>query len=212
VGKEQCVRLGRYLADLGAAFDAVYSGPLRRQTETAEIVMDALKASGPVPAVEVLRHFDEYDSTGVFKALAADMVEETPGLSARLQGILKDPKEFQILFEEMVTRWVAGRHRRPVAESWQDFTQRVREGVAALMDACGAGKQVAVYSSAGTLSAVMQIALGLSDEQTVRVSWAVYNSAMSVFRYNRQKQLALSTFNSIAHLEACRRQGLITYR
>jgi broad specificity phosphatase PhoE len=212
IGREQSERLGHYLAGIETAFDAVFSGSLRRQTETAEIVMSTLKTNGFAPPVAVVSDFDEYDSSGVFKALAADMIEEDPGLSHRLKRILSDPKDFQRIFEKMVNRWVAGRHRCPVAESWQAFTRRVRRGVADVMDACGAGKQIAVFTSAGALSAVMQMALGLSDERAVGVSWVVYNSAVSVFRYNRRKHLGLSTFNSIAHLESCRQDGLITYR
>ncbi len=161
---------------------------------------------------QVLGDFDEYDSGGVFKALLADLIEEDPGLSKRMPRILTDPKEFQEIYAEMVTRWVDGRNRRPVAETWTQFTQRVGRGVRQVMDACGAGARVAVFTSAGTLSAVMQKALGLSDAHAVGVSWAVFNSAVSVFRYNRRKCIGLSSFNSVAHLEACRDARLITYR
>ena len=212
LGRDQALRLGEYLAGNDTVFDAVYSGSLRRQTETAEIVMGALKGTGPVPSIEVARDFDEYDSAGVFKAVAGDMIEEDPGLSDRLSRILTDHKEFQKIFEEMVNRWVAGRHRRPVAESWREFTRRVRRGLDGVMGVCGSGKQVAVFTSAGTLSAVMQKALDLSDERAVGVSWTVYNSSVSVFRYSADKRFGLCSFNSVAHLEIHRDAGLITYR
>ena len=80
------------------------------------------------------------------------------------------------------------------------------------MGACGSGKQIAVFTSAGTLSAVMQKALDLSDERAVEVSWTVYNSSVSIFRYNVEKRVGLCCFNSVAHLEIRRDASLITYR
>jgi broad specificity phosphatase PhoE len=148
----------------------------------------------------------------VFKSLCADLIEEDPSLSQRLPQILTDHKAFQRIFEEMVGRWVAGRHRRPVSESWQVFTRRVCSGVERVMDTCGQGSQVAVFTSAGALSAVMQKALGLSDERAVEISWAVYNSSVSTFRYNRERRFSLVSFNSVAHLKICRDAELLTYR
>ena len=171
-----------------------------------------MKANGPLPTIEVVAEFDEYDSAGVFKTICPDLIEEDPGLADELARILTDPKDFQRIFEEMVHRWVAGRHSRPVGETWQAFTRRVRCGVGRVMDTCGQGQQVAVFSSAGALAAVMQKALGLSDGQTVEVSWAVYNSAVSVFRYNSRGRFSLSSFNSVAHLEIGRDAALLTYR
>ena len=212
LGKKQAARLGAYLSDIGVAFDAVFSGSMRRQTETAEIVLARLRQNVRLPELQLATDFDEYDSVEVFQSLCADLVEEDPSLSRRLPRILKDHKAFQRIFEEMVRRWVAGRHRRPVSESWQAFKRRVCGGVERVMDTCGQGSQVAVFTSAGALSAVMQKALGLSDERTVEVSWAVYNSAVSTFRYNRQRRFSLVSFNSVAHLKICRDAELLTYR
>ena len=69
LGRDQALCLGEYLAGIGIAFDAAYCGSLRRQTETAEIVMRALKANPTVPPIDVVDDFDEYDSAGVFKAV-----------------------------------------------------------------------------------------------------------------------------------------------
>jgi broad specificity phosphatase PhoE len=212
LGKKQAERLGAYLAEVGTDFDAVYTGSMQRQVQTAEIVTAGLGSCRPLPAAEVAAEFDEYDSEGVFKAVCPDLVEEDPDLAADLARILKDPSDFQRLFEEIVGRWVAGRYTRPVSETWPAFTRRVRHGLNRVMDDCGQGRQIAVFSSAGALSAVMQKALGLSDEQTVAVSWAVYNSAVSVFRYDSRGRFGLSTFNSVAHLEVCRDAALLTYR
>ena len=212
LGREQAGLLGAYWDDRKIGFDAVYSGSLQRQVQTAEIVTATVNKSTPMPAIEVLAEFDEYDSTGLFMTVVEDMVEENPALSDDLPRILSDPKDFQRLFEEMVNRWVSGRHRRPMAETWEKFTRRVRSGVERVMETCGSGKRVAVFSSAGALSAVMQKALGLSDRQTVAVSWSVYNSSVSVFHYSAAKRFSLSSFNSVAHLEIRPVPGLLTYR
>ena len=56
------------------------------------------------------------------------------------------------------------------------------------------------------------MALGLSDQRTVDVSWSVYNSSVTVFRFGGANRFSLSSFNSVAHLEICRDPDLLTYR
>ncbi|MBW2168527.1 MAG: histidine phosphatase family protein, partial [Deltaproteobacteria bacterium] len=90
-------------------------------------------------------------------------------------------------------------------------TKRVRAGVIKIMEENRQKRRIAVFTSGGPVSAVMQMALGLSDEETIRLSWQIRNTSVSTFKY-RDNQFSLFSFNSVAHLEYHNDEGLITYR
>ncbi len=79
------------------------------------------------------------------------------------------------------------------------------------MSEVGRGKTVAVFSSAGAISASVQHVLELNDEQTIRLMLGLYNSSVTTLFYN-DAVVSLSTYNSVAHLEANLRGELITHR
>lgn len=83
--------------------------------------------------------------------------------------------------------------------------------MAKMMTICDDDKRVAVFTSAGTLSVVMQMALELSDEQTMKLIWKILNTSVSVFEYDKNG-LSLLAFNSAAHLEIQNDPQLLTYR
>ena len=97
------------------------------------------------------------------------------------------------------------------AETWADFLKRTDQALDRVMSENGRGKNVALFSSGGPISAVMRRALHLDDQTALRLTWMIKNASVSSFFYNDQG-LALSTFNSAAHLEMLREPGLITYR
>ena len=79
------------------------------------------------------------------------------------------------------------------------------------MEENGPKKKIALFTSGGVVSAVMQMALGLSDEDTIRLSWQIRNTSVSILKYS-DKRLGLSSFNSVAHLEIRNEAELLTYR
>src|SRR5688500_9799996 len=74
VGEQQVRALGRYFAEAGERIDHIYSGSLRRQTQTAEIIAAELGASAPAISIEPA--FDEYDSDVILQTFAKSLTPE----------------------------------------------------------------------------------------------------------------------------------------
>jgi broad specificity phosphatase PhoE len=72
-------------------------------------------------------------------------------------------------------------------------------------------KQLAIFTSGGPISVAIQLALGISDQKTMEISWQIMNASITRFKYN-DRGIALSGFNDIAHLEIERNKKLLTYR
>jgi broad specificity phosphatase PhoE len=211
VGVRQARILGDYFAQRQLKFDTAYSGSMERQIHTAQTVMSRLSPVGLSSEVKVFSEFDEYDSFAIIKLQLAGLIREDPSLPKALEKLYTDRKSFQKIFERAVLRWASGDHDFPGIETWSCFTQRVHAGVAKIMEENGQKKTIAVFTSGGAISAVMKLALGLSDEKTIQLSWQIRNTAVSTFKYN-DKRFSLSSFNSLTHLELEEDGSLSTYR
>ena len=99
----------------------------------------------------------------------------------------------------------------PGAVTWNGFKDRVLSGVDRIMQIQGAKKTLAVFTSGGPISVVVQGALGLTDKSAMAQSWQIMNASISRFKYNT-KGLALAGFNDITHLELENDDKLLTYR
>ena len=210
LGRRQGAVLGDWLNSLGLTFDAVYSGSLERQRDTAALVLAAMPDPSR-PPVQVLPEFNEYDSDGIFRHYLDDIIKLEPDAADLAARMTNDRRAFQKLFERIMNRWVSGRHGIEGLESWTDYAGRIEAGIKRVMAETGRKKTVAVVSSGGPLAVLVGLDLGLTPEKTIQVNWQVKNASISTFFYNNER-LTLSSFNSVAHLEVRGEPELITYR
>ncbi|MHC4478412.1 MAG: histidine phosphatase family protein [Planctomycetota bacterium] len=155
--------------------------------------------------------FDEYDSSAVWESLIPRIIEENPSLSLELEKIYIDKKSFQKLFQEVMHRWISGSYDRPGIPKWSDFKRRVGQGITEIMHQRGAKKQLMIFTSGGPISVAMQLALGITDQKTLEISWQIMNASITRFKYN-DRGIALAGFNDITHLELEQDEQLLTYR
>jgi len=211
LGIKQAEILGNWFVRAGLKFDAVYCGSMVRQIDTAKLSMSALWGAELKSGLRIADEFSEYDFQSVIKSLVPHMTREDSSISEALPNIYTNRRAFQQVFEQAILRWISGRYDLPGIETWQAFTQRVRKGVNRIMEENGPKKKIALFTSGGVVSAVMQMALGLSEEDAIRLSWQIRNTSVSILKYS-DKRLGLSSFNSVAHLEILNEAELLTYR
>ena len=139
------------------------------------------------------------------------LIREDPSLEQDLPRFQTDRRALQRILDRSLSRWMSTPEAAEGLETWQAFNRRVQEGIVRILSESGPGKTVALVTSGGPLSAILKMALSLSDRETVQLSWQVRNASVSTFKYNRER-LTLSSFNNVAHLEISREPGLVTYR
>ncbi|MBU1713418.1 MAG: histidine phosphatase family protein [Proteobacteria bacterium] len=211
-GIKQAQILARHMLCTGQSFDAVYSGTLFRQKNTAKELIGSFKASGrSIPEPVESGDFDEYDSLMVWKTQIPLLLKDEPSVSDDLSKIRSDKRIFQMIFEKVMRRWVSGDFDQPGSPSWSDFKNRVEKGITGIMERHGAGRKIIIFTSGGPISAAVQQALGLSDNKTIEISWQIMNASVTRFKYN-SSGMALSVFNDITHIEIENDKNLITYR
>lgn len=207
LGREQALRLGDYLLREGIVFDRVVCGGLRRQIETAAIVVETLSARGAAPAEpEVDRRWSEFDLDAVYANLAPRIAAEDPAFRRQYEELLERMRsgedgihrQWTPADTRVVRAWIENRY--PFAgESWPAFLDRVH---AALGDALRAGAQAtAVFTSATPAAiAVASAFRSRAPEHIMRLAGAAVNTSFTVLDA-RDGEPALVCFNAVPHLD-----------
>lgn len=207
LGHRQSRILGEHWRTLGVSFDALYSGELKRQRETAAGMLAGMQRE-PEHARD--RAFDEYDFISILRAYMPVVASEARELQIDAAKVFKDPRLFQAVFERCIDCWFAGReHAHTPFESWKEFSGRVIDGIARLATADRA--HVVGVTSGGVIAVALREALKLSDSMAFQLNWRIANASVHRFKMGK-RGLSLLGYNNVAHLELARDASLITYR
>lgn len=211
-GYRQAEVLGAHLAQLGLTFDRCVSGSLFRQRHTAETALAQLNAVGlETPALEIDPAFNEFDAEGVIRALLPAMLPDEPEALEVMRNAAHNRAEFQRLFALIIGRWLGGEHDTPALQSWLAFVAQVRSGLESILDSAAANDRIAVFTSGGTITALLHLITRMPATQAFELNWQIVNTSLNQLRF-RGREVTLASFNSHAHLQLMKAPELITYR
>lgn len=215
LGRRQARLLGEHLKRNRAPFEAVLSGGMRRQQDTAAEIGAAF--GDRAPEVTVSNAFNEYDHMGVIRAYMPLFMTEV-GAPRGLEDaqVFRDHKLFEFAFRFMIKAWMDNvPHDNEALESWRDFCSRVSAGLDFALTAQGPKARVAIVTSGGTIAAALRAVLGLSNKRTLSMNWSIYNASLTQLYYgrsSRHEDALLLGFNNVSHLEESGGRELITFR
>jgi broad specificity phosphatase PhoE len=204
LGKQQAERLGEYLKAQGIQLTAAYSGTMRRQQHTAEIVCDKLTGRTK-PVVTVDREWNEFSLAAVYRSLVPRLLDEAVGFK-------RDYEEMQeVLAREphavggaigrcdlaVIRAWMERRYPDFEGESWEAFKARIVSRIERLLT--HNGEAVAVFTSATPIAILTGSAMGLTDDRIINVGGVLYNSGVTTMRLGTGG-LRLFTLNATPHL------------
>ncbi|NHC12065.1 histidine phosphatase family protein [Stutzerimonas degradans] len=212
LGYRQAEALGDYLAQLGIHFDRCISGELRRQQDTARTTFARLDRSdkGP-PSLEIDAAFNEFQADAVIRAHLPELLEVEPNALHILRNAASHRAEFQRLFTFVVHRWISGEHEKEELESWSSFLERVAGGLERLLEQAEKSDKIAVFTSGGTITALLQRIIGVPAVKAFELNWQIVNTSLSQLKF-RGREVALASFNSHAHLQLLKNPELVTHR
>ncbi len=189
LGEEQARGLAEYWKRLGVGFDEVWCGSLLRQRQTAELATSV--------AAQVSDDWNEYDANGILHNFAPPY-ELEPGADRN--------RKFQKVFEPAMLAWLAA-EEHPKVETWSVFRARVLRALARIQEG-PSNRNVALFTSGGPISVLVQAAIGAPERSFLEVNWRVKNCSLTEFTFSRDR-LSLDSFNALPHLE---RAELRTFR
>jgi len=203
--------LAEHLSAVGIYADVIYSGKQKRQIDTAQQTMEMYEnAAHAIQGSRIDIAFNEYD----FQEILLSFVKKIAGRESFFNDnalLYSDKKKFQELFEKILSDWATGKYRKQGLPTWEEFAGRVWNGIEQIMHDNQSGRTILIFTSGGPISAVLQKALGLSNEETIRLGWQIANASITKFLYKGER-FALASFNETAHLALRQGQELVTYR
>jgi len=212
IGIRQAELLGAHLARLDVTLDRCVAGALRRQQHTAEAALAQFAPAGlTFPELEVDAAFNEFDAEAVIRALLPAMLDDEPHALDVMRNATEHRAEFQRLFALIINRWVSGEHDTPGLQSWRGFVEQVQAGLHRLLDSTEGNERIAVFTSGGTITALLHLITQIPVTQAFELNWQIVNTSLNLLKF-RGREVALASFNSHAHLQLLKAPELITYR
>lgn len=208
LGERQSRLLGSHLAQTGLHLDRAISGSLLRQSHTGRLVLEQLDEA---PALEADPAFDEFDAEGVIRTLLPALQAHEPKAVEIMRNAAHNRAEFQRLFVHLLETWVGGDYDAPALQSWQAFLDQVGGGLERLLARATPREQIAVFTSGGTITALLHLLTGMPVASAFAMNWQIANTSLSCLKFQGER-VTLASFNSHAHLQLLNTPSLITYR
>jgi len=205
-GFTQSRLLGAYFGVRNIRFDAVYTGTMRRHSETLQGIVEGCPAGGEWPPPERAAGLNEYDPGAVVTAFAGALPARDPAAAKRDSETVRD--HFRLLKKALLA-WTEGAIQPAGMPAWQAFQDAAVAAVVEARRRCADGN-VLIVSSGGPIAAITAESLLAPPRTAVELNLRLRNSSVSEFSSSTQRH-QLVTFNSLPHLDAHLEQNLTTY-
>jgi broad specificity phosphatase PhoE len=206
LGVAQARLLGDYFHRRQIRFDAVFTGTLRRQIETAQGIFEHHPELRALPRQESFPGLDEYKPEAIMMALTGSF--PAPALAAARRDPLVMREHFRVLREGLLA-WAEDRTQPEGMLVWQAFQDGA---VAALVEARQRfpDGNVLIVSSGGPIAAIVAATLNAPPATAVELNLRIRNSSLSEFAATPRRH-SLVSFNGLPHLDTNPDPTLITY-
>lgn len=202
-GQEQARALGRWMAR--ARLDAIYSGPLKRQVQTAAFAREASDTLGiALPAPTEIPELAEYPAFEMLQHLVPRLVAEDPKFAALTSA--PTPRLLDEAFHTILDKWANDHWFVEGVERVGDFVARVRRAMTRVVESASSGARIACVTSAGPIGVAVGLTFGIPDARMVRTSIVIRNASVTELKFRSREaswspdQVSLVTFNVTAHL------------
>ena len=216
LGCQQARLLGQHYANTQRRIDAIFSGSLVRQRDSARHFWDkyqpSIGSSGHVPILDietpnsyVLPVFNEFNHEDVF-------MKSTPHLTTQAQVAAELARDKQPLarlgemFGEAMVRWHGGDHDDDYIESWPTFSKRAQQALeqvgaqVAQLDHLHQDSTVLVFTSGGVIAAITAHLLQQGSQTAYQLTQSSVNTGVTAISLPHPTTPQLLAFNEHSHL------------
>ncbi|MBT8219190.1 MAG: phosphoglycerate mutase family protein [Bacteroidia bacterium] len=205
LGYQQSKILGEYLIEKEILFDRIYVGPLKRHHQTFEKVLQVYDREGvTLPEPEYMDELVEHQGPETLRVLKEQLVKKYPHLAQFARNSNSDVKKNELrIFTYFMEKWATdalGIDHPPHLQKWSEFKSIVHSGIQKITGPENKGKNVACFTSGGTISATIGYALGMNDDaKMIGINGIIRNTSINEFLFS-DEQMSLLTMNRTPHL------------
>ena len=218
LGVTQARMLGEHYANTERRIDAVFSGSLVRQQDSARHFIDSyhatLDASSQLTALRsnrlelsdstLIEEFNEFNHQDV-------LTKSNPAFASQMAiameiGQAKVPKlRLAELFDQAMQRWHGGKYDTDYIENWTEFnkrTQRALERIrtqATLVEKPDEDSTVLAFTSGGVIAAITAQLFKQDSQMAYQLNKRLINTGVTAITLQRES-LRLLSLNEYSHL------------
>jgi broad specificity phosphatase PhoE len=196
IGFAQARLLGAYFARRKLKFDAVFTGTLRRQVETAQGIVEGHPELGATFQPETFSGLDEYKPEAVLMAFTGSV--PAPALEAARRDPVVVRDHFRVLREALLA-WAEGRTTPEDMPAWPAFQEGAVGALIAARQRFPDGN-VLIISSGGPIAAMVSGVLNAPPATAVELNLRIRNSSLTEFAATPRRHHLVS-FNGLPHLD-----------
>jgi broad specificity phosphatase PhoE len=205
LGIQQAKYLGSVLKQRNLFPQKVFAGSMFRQQQTAEHCLSELGLEMPIQTEPAWNEFDHRNIIAKFDERYADMNQVKLDVMSAA-----DPKEkIKEILTGAVSRWTSGSHD-DYNESWWAFCKRIESGLQNISANTEKKENIFVFTSGGSISAVMKQLLDLPIQKTFELQLYTANASITKIKTS-SRGLQLVSFNDHSHFEG-EKKNLLTFR
>jgi broad specificity phosphatase PhoE len=205
-GFTQSRLLGAYFALRNVRFDAVFTGTLHRQTETAQGIFEGHPALGNDTLQERFPGLDEYKPDAIMMAFTGEFPAPATAAAQRDPVVVRD--HFRLLREALLA-WAEDRTQPEGMAAFKAFQEGAVAALVAARQRFPDGN-VLVVSSGGPIAAMVAAAMQAPPATAVELNLRIRNSSLTEFAATPRRHHLVS-FNGLPHLDTNSDLTLTTY-
>ncbi len=209
IGKSQARQVGCYFKQLSQNFDRIVHGDMQRQKVTAELMAESMGFTGQLVVNSAL---NEFASERVVHHYRPKFLENNETFNQQLSEQAPwgaDSRHFEVIFKALMRLWQDDLDCP--FESWSQFRHRV---MGAFKQQALIGKQakkLALVTSGGFISVVIQALLELKNTSQIDVNLAINNASVTeLILPTDGSKMSLLSFNNVSPLLLATDPALIT--
>lgn len=221
LGSKQAQLLGQHYGHTQRRIDAVFSGTLVRQQDSARHFWQAYQSSLSTSrssdmTISPLEHqtwplFDEFNHKDVFIKSQPSFSNQA-AIATEIAKADVPKKRLAVLFDEAMQRWHSGEYDGDYVESWSQFSLRAQK---ALDQVCAyavavenddnnnsdshADSTIVVFTSGGVIAAITAHLLQQGSQTAYQINKSLVNTGVTAISL-RQKTPSLLSLNEYSHL------------
>lgn len=220
LGIKQAKLLGQHYAGTQRRIDAVFSGSLMRQQDSARyfwqqyqasLVADATKPPSVIFDTDnidkhILPEFNEFNHQDVF--IKSNPTFTTQAAIAEEIAKSAVPKlRLGELFDQAMQRWHSGDYDEDYLESWPQFNERAQQALAQIKNRVAQASHldddstVIVFTSGGVIAAISAHLLQQGSQTAYQLNRGLINTGVTAITFHEQASRLLS-LNEYSHLFA----------
>ncbi len=218
LGETQAKMLGQHYANTQRRIDAIFTGNLVRQQDSARHFWQGYQPFAQAnnddmaiatvinfdePDSYILPQFDEFNHKDVFVKSAGDFDNQAE-ISAEIANAQSPNRRLAELFDQAMQRWHGGNNDQDYIESWPQFNERAQQALEQVRTKIADMRldqhsTVLVFTSGGVIAAITAQLLSQGSQTAYQLNKSLVNTGVTSITLKSQRAHLLS-LNEYSHL------------